>query len=215
MNQADIVMKEGLIGGSSVEAIAGIGGVVLAIIGLAHVFPEVLLAIAGITVGAGLMFEGGAIAGEHKELLAHIAPNNLQHLNVDMGMSVEIIGGLSAVVLGILSILTIVPQILMPSAAIVAGSALILSSTTTQRFNALRMAADEVEGAAQLIAREVVNASSLTQVLVGLGALVLGIVALVGVKPIVLSLVAFLAIGVSLALSGSAIGGRLLEAFKG
>jgi hypothetical protein len=215
MNQADMHMKEELIGGSGVEAIAGIGGVVLTIIGLAHVFPEALLAIAGIAVGAGLLFEGGAIAAEHKKLLARIAPDKLQHLNVDMGMSVELIGGLTAVVLGILSILALDPKILMPAAAIVVGTALILSSATTQRFNALRMAAEDIEGTALHIAREVVNASSMTQVLVGMGAVVLGILALIGIDSVVLTLVAFLAIGASLALSGSAIGGRLFGAFKG
>lgn len=213
MNQSDIHMKEGLIGGSSVETIGGIGAVVLSIIGLAHIFSGEMLAISGIAVGAGLLFEGGAIAAEHKKLLARIAPDKIQHLNVDMGMSVELIGGLTAVVLGILSVLALDPQVLMPAAAVVVGAALILSSTTTQRFNALRMAADDIEGPALHVAREAVNASAMTQVLVGLGAVVLGILALIGIESLILTLVAFLAIGASLALSGSAIGGRLFGAF--
>ena len=43
MNQMDLHMKEGLVAGAGVEAISGIGAVVLTIIGLAHVFPELLL----------------------------------------------------------------------------------------------------------------------------------------------------------------------------
>ncbi|MEJ2060581.1 MAG: hypothetical protein P8Y64_08870 [Gammaproteobacteria bacterium] len=215
MNQTDMHMKEDLIGGSSIEAISGIGAVVLAIIGLAHLFPGEMLAISGIAVGAGLLFEGGSIAAEHKKLLTRIAPDKLEHINVDMGMSVELIGGLTAVVLGILSVLALDPMVLMPAAAIVVGTALILSSGTTVRMNTLRMASQDVEGTALHIAREAVNTSAMTQVFVGLGVVVLGILGLIGVAPMVLTLVAFLAIGASLALSGSAIGSRLFGAFKG
>jgi hypothetical protein len=215
MNQTDMHMKEDLIGGSSIEAISGIGAVVLAIIGLAHLFPGEMLAISGIAVGAGLLFEGGSIAAEHKKLLTRIAPDKLEHINVDMGMSVELIGGLTTVVLGILSVLALDPMVLMPAAAIVVGTALILSSGTTVRMNTLRMASQDVEGTALHIAREAVNTSAMTQVFVGLGVVVLGILGLIGVAPMVLTLVAFLAIGASLALSGSAIGSRLFGAFKG
>lgn len=214
MNQTDMHMKEGLIGGAGAEALGGIGAAVLAIIGLAHIFPRDMLAVSGIAVGAALLFEGGAIAAEHKKLLARIAPDKLQHLNLDTGMSVEMIGGLSAVVLGILSVLALDPNVLMPAAAIVVGTALILSSSTTARMNALRLAAQDVEGTALHIAREAVNASAMTQVLVGMAAVVLGILALIGVASSVLALVAFLAIGASLALSGSSIGGRLFGALK-
>jgi hypothetical protein len=214
MNHAEVHMKEGLIGGASVEAVSGIGAAVLAIIGLANIFPGAMLAIAGIAVGAGLLFEGGAIAAEHKQLLARIATDKLEHINVDMGMSVELAAGLTAVVLGILSILGLDPQVLMPAAAIVVGTALVLGSGTTARMNALRMAAQEVEGTALHVAREAVNASAMTQVLVGMAAVVLGILALIGMAANVLTLVAFLAIGASLALSGSAIGGRLFGALK-
>ena len=214
MNQAQLHMKEALIGGSSVEAVSGIGAAVLAIIGLANIFPGVMLAIAGIAVGAGLLFEGGAIAAEHKNLLARIAPDKLEQINVDMGMSVELTAGLATIVLGILSVLALDPRVLMPSAAIVTGAALILGSGTTTRMNALRLASQDIEGTALHVAREAVNASAMTQVLVGMGAVVLGILALIGVATDVLTLVAFLAIGASLALSGSAIGGRLFGALK-
>jgi len=214
MNHAEVHMKEGLIGGASVEAVSGIGAAVLAIIGLANIFPGAMLAIAGIAVGAGLLFEGGAIAAEHKQLLARIATDKLEHINVDMGMSVELAAGLTAVVLGILSILGLDPQVLMPAAAIVVGTALVLGSGTTERMNALRLATQDVESTALHVAREAVNASAMTQVLVGMGAVVLGILALIGMSANVLTLVAFLAIGASLALSGSAIGGRLFGALK-
>ncbi len=214
MNTEDLHMKETLIGGAGAEAIAGIGAVALSVIGLAHVYPDVLLAISGIAVGIGLLLEGSSLAVEHRKLLSLIAPDKLEHINVDMGMSVEVIAGLTAVVLGILSVLALNPDVLMPAAAIVVGTALLLSSGTTARLNALRLAGQDVEGPALHVAREMVNGSAMTEVLVGISAVVLGILALIGVVPTVLTLVAFLAIGGSLALSGSAIGGRLFGAIK-
>lgn len=214
MSVANLHMKETLVGGSSLESVSGVGAVVLAIIGLAHILPAVMLAISGIAVGAALMFEGGAIAAEHRKLIARIAEGKLQHINLDMGMSVELIGGLAATVLGILSLLTLAPAVLMPSAAVVAGAALVLSSGTTSRMNALRLTDSDVESRALYIAREAVNTSAVTQLFVGLAAAVLGILGLIGIAPGTLSLVAFLSIGAALTLNGSAIGSRVFGALK-
>jgi len=214
MNTEDKHMKEALIGGAGAEAIAGIGAVALSVIGLAHIYPNLLLAVSGIAVGVGLLLKGSALAAEHRKLLALIAPNKLLRVTVDMGMSVEVIGGLVAIVLGILSVLALNASVLMPAAAIVVGTALLLASGTTARMNALRLATQDVEGTAMHVARELVNGSAMTEVLVGMGAIVLGILSLIGAAPTVLALVAFLSIGSSLALSGSTIGGRLFGAIK-
>lgn len=218
MNTADKHLKEELIGGSSIESVGGIAAIVLAILGLASILPHVLLSIAAIAVGAGLLVEGSAIAAEHKKLMAMLAEETLEEVNLDMGMSVELVGGLAAIVLGILSLLTVVPQVLMPAAAVVVGAALILSSGTTQRMNAVRLQAarkSQDESTAMHVAREAVNTSAATQIFVGLGAVVLGILGLINIAPVELALVAFLSIGASLALSGSAIGSRLYGTLKG
>src|SRR5581483_6446077 len=51
-----------LAGGSMIEGIAGLVGLVLAIIGLAELYPFYMLAIATIAIGVAFLFEGGAIA---------------------------------------------------------------------------------------------------------------------------------------------------------
>lgn len=214
MDTTELHMKEALVGGSGVEAVCGIAAVVLPILGLADVIPGIMLAISGIAVGVGLLFEGGAIAAEHKKLVARITETKLQELEVDTGMSVELVGGLAAIVLGILSVLTLAPMVLMSVSAIVVGTALILSSGTTVRMNALRLAASSQESRVQNLARDVVNTSAGTQVFIGVGAVVLGILALIGIASQVLALVAFLCIGSSMALSGSALGSRLMGALK-
>lgn len=216
MNEAHL--KEGLIGGASAESIAGIAAIVLSIVGLAGILPHPLLSISAIAVGAGLLIQGSAVAAEHKELMSLLTQKTMEEVNMDTGISVELAGGLAAIVLGILSLLTVDPGVLMPAAAVVVGGALILSSGTTQRMNAVRLQnARESQDHSTIanVARELVNTSAAAQSFVGLGAVVLGILGLIDLVPFQLALIAFLAAGGSMALSGSSIGSRLYGALKG
>ena len=218
MNAADTHLREGLVGGASAESIAGGAAIVLAIVGLAGILSNAVLSIAAIAVGAGLLIQGGAVAAEHKDLMNHLAGSTLDEVNLDTGISVELAGGLAAIVLGILSLLSVDAGILLPAAAVVVGGSLLLSSGTTQRMNALRLEGvqhGQDHDLAARLTREAVNASAATQGFIGLGAMVLGILGLIGIVPFQLALVAFLAIGASMALSGSAIGSRLYSALHG
>ncbi len=58
-----------------------------------------------------------------------------------------------------------------------------------------------------LMAREAVLAAAGAQALVGLASVALGIIALVGISPMTLTLVALLALGSSILMSGTAMGG--------
>jgi hypothetical protein len=59
--QEEETSAEVLGGGSLVEAICGIGAMVLAIVAFAGILPNYLSIIAAIVVGGGLLLEGGAI----------------------------------------------------------------------------------------------------------------------------------------------------------
>jgi hypothetical protein len=59
---------EVMVGGSITEAIGGVAGVVLAIIGLAGVLPLYLAAIAAIAIGVALCAEGGALAATYEDI---------------------------------------------------------------------------------------------------------------------------------------------------
>ena len=59
--------------------------------------------------------------------------------------------------------------------------------------------------------RDTLYAASGSEALIGAGAIVLGILALAGFSPIVLILVALLAVGASILLAGSAVAGRMFE----
>lgn len=209
---------ETLAGGSMAEAVAGIAGVVLAIIALAHVFPAYLGPIAAIVIGAGLVLEGGAVAARYAGLLESVGDTTGTEVELGGGMSAELLGGVAGIVLGILALIGIVPLALEAVAAIVFGAALLLGCAATAGLN--RMAVRRwwgllpSEGISRHVASEAVSAANGAQLLVGLGAIVLGIIALVMIpeyNSLVLSLVAFLCVGASLLVSGAALSGKFLR----
>lgn len=193
--------------GSTVEALAGAAAVVLAIVGLSGIAPTFMPAIAAIVVGAALIAQAGFFAAEAREVEASEHLGSTQKFEFEGGISAEALAGGVAVVLGILALLGIGAETLVSISAIVIGAALILECGVMSRINALDVDNGE-HLAARRIARRAVTGSEGTQALVGLAAIVLGILALVGVETGILNLIALLAIGVSILLSGSALGGR-------
>jgi hypothetical protein len=200
-------------GGSLAEGFAGVGAIALSIIGLAGIMTTWMVAIATILVGAALLFEGGAIGARFSSLVSEAGGGRLGALELGGGMTAEFIGGIAGVILGILSLLGVYPMVLVPVAAIVFGSALLLGIGATTRLNDLQIekACDRQE--ARHVARAAVRSATGFQVLLGLGSLALGILAVMGMVPMTLSLVAMLGTGFSSLLSGSAISGRMLSTF--
>ena len=201
------------IGTSMAGRIAGIAAVAISIIGLAHVFPEILVAIATLAVGVALLFEGGAVAARFSYLIREMeTPEDGVRWG---GLTAEFLAGATGIALGILALLHLTPMVLVPIAAIVYGCALILDSGVNNRLTALEARKNGVHGLSETVARESATAAANIQMLVGLAAVTLGILALVGFVPMVLSLVAMLGIGGASLLSGSMFGGRVLNVFRG
>lgn len=202
-------------GTSLIEGVTGLAAVALAIIGLAGVFPTVLLSIATIALGAALLFEAGSVSARFSALMSEAYP---QQANYEVGrwtgMTASFLGGAAGIALGILSLLGLAPMTLVPIAVIVFGAALIMDSGVNARLNSLETERSGLMGLSREVARESSAASVGVQVLVGLSGVTLGILALVGISAMILSLIAVLSIGASLLLGGSIIGGRMLSMFK-
>jgi hypothetical protein len=206
-------------GGSMAEAVAGAAAIVLSIVGLAPIWPTYLGPIAAIVIGAGLVLEGGAIAARYAALLQFAGDTAGTEVELGGGLSAEVLGGIAGIVLGILALIHIVPLALEGVAAIVFGATLLLGCAATAGLNRamLRNFSGTMFGGgiSRHVAAEAVSAAGGAQVLVGLGAVVLGIIALVlvpaGYNSEVLSLVAFLAVGASLLISGAALSGKFLR----
>ncbi|HEX8949631.1 MAG TPA: hypothetical protein VF790_11750 [Dissulfurispiraceae bacterium] len=198
-----------LAAGTIAEGIAGIGAIVLSIIGLVNILPAIMLSIATIAVGAALFFEGGAVTARFSHLLT-MEESRVDVKEFGIGMTTEFLAGIAGMVLGILALIGILRMTLIPIAAIVFGASLLLGSGVSARLNSLWAVAAEDREAVREVTREAITASSGVQVLLGLSAIVLGILALIGFAPLALSLVAMLVLGLSDLLSGTSVMGRIM-----
>ena len=130
------------------------------------------------------------------------------------GVTGETLAGVVGLVLGILGILNVLPLTLLPIAAIVYGAALILGAGATVRPSEITIAHGEAEALARHVTRQAVLATTGFQILVGLGAATLGIIALAQVYPLTLTLVAMLAVAGSFLLSNAAIASRMTSLLR-
>lgn len=197
-----------MVAGSMAEGIAGIGAIVLSILGLSRIFPDIMLPVATFAVGAALLFQGGAITARFSNLLSAENKGRMDVGEFGIGMTTEFVGGAVGIVIGVLSLLGVYPLILIPAAAIVFGSALVIGSSATARLNSLWIASTEEREIVREVSREAISAGMGVQLFIGLGAVTLGVLALAGMSPLILSLTAMLGMGFSDLLSGTTIIGR-------
>jgi|688.fasta_scaffold600215_1 hypothetical protein len=199
------------IGRSLSGSIAGAAAVVLSILGLAKIYPELFVAIATIAIGVSLLLKALAITAEFPRLLSETSGSRVE---AGSGISVEFIAGATGIVLGILALLGVEFQPLVSIAVIVFGAGLIFGTTIIKSVNELKAQVSGAESSVQKVMHEIVSATMGTQLLVGIGAVVLGILSLIGFMPLVLTLVALLAIGGATLLTGSAVTGRMFSLIK-
>ncbi len=197
-------------GGFATEGVAGIIGVILTILGLLKILPQLLLPIAAIILGVAFLLNGGAVASRFSKLLNETAKGRFETAEWSVGLTAEFLGGIAAVILGILTLLRIDPVILMPVAAIISGVTLIFGSGITARLNHLQMPKSEEYEAFREVARESMKVATGAEILLGLSAVVLGIIAVTGISWMTLTYVALLCVGVSNMTSGSAVAVKMM-----
>lgn len=185
-----------MVGGSIAEAVGGIGAAVLAILGLTGLLPQEMAAIATMAVGVALLLEGAAVATRFSDLLSETGRSVSDVAKLGGGLGAEFLGGVAGGILGLLALLGIVPVSLMAIAVIVFGASLLLSSGATYRLDSLasKLGQKALTGAQMLAG----VAASGVQVLVGIAAIALGIIALVGISPMILILAGLLSIAIVL-----------------
>jgi hypothetical protein len=200
--------------GSMAEGIAGAAAIALTIIGLAGTLSTLLLSIAIIAVGAGLAFQGASIASRFSDLLYRASQGRLQGLEFGAGMSAEILGGAAGIALGILALVGVAPLTLSAIAAIVLGGGVLIGSSTSSRLNMLLATGGNQDDATLRITRELMQASVDVQLLIGLASIALGILALLGLVPLYLTLIAMLSLGFSVLMGGTAVTSRMMSIFR-
>lgn len=202
-----------------IDAIGGIAAGVLAIIGLNGFDPEGMAAIAAIVLGAALVIQASGILSEYTRLLSQSQfvlaqnPAGLTHnpLMGGEGLGALFMVGAAGIVLGILALLGIASAVLTSVALIAFGSALVLSSGAARQLFALRSQSLLATGSPrELLAAQMICGSAGIQLMSGLAAVVLGILAVAGHMRVELTLVGLLVLGVTVLLTGSALSSVML-----
>jgi hypothetical protein len=203
-------------GASASEAVAGIVAIVLTILGLAHVSPTFLMAVATIAVGVAMIFRGGMVATEYASLVAE--PGETRPAAADLGgsaaWSLELLVGAAGIVLGILALLQVSSMDLIAIAVIAFGGALVLGSGSAAQLNLMRLTMVGLGEEAQRMAAGILSGSVAIQAVAGLTAVVLGILALAGMGSVALILIALLTLGSFILVNGSALTGAMLMTFR-
>lgn len=189
--------------GFSADAITSAAAVVLAILGLASVVPTYTLPIATILLGAALIAKGGSVASRFQQLVFETDGRGAE-MEMGGGMSAELLAGAAGIVLGILALINIAPVTLTAVAVIAFGGALLLGGGETYRLSHLHWPRHHEDERALQAARMTAESAAGGESLVGIAAVVLGILALTGVNPVVLVFVAVLCLGGAELVSGFA-----------
>jgi hypothetical protein len=222
MSMTESLAREPSTYGGFADALGGIAPIVLAIVGLAGVHPQLLISIATIVFGVALLIEGGTMlteyarvafpSGAHSEAVDPLGGNSL---------SAVFLVGAAGIILGVLAVLGIHAETLTSIAIIAFGTALVLSSNAVWHLHMLKHAAvlaaqTESMRGSEAIASQMASGSAGMQALTGLAGGVLGILALVGtgIDSTVLILVALLALGGALLLTGGALTGTMMSFMK-
>lgn len=209
-------------GGAATESTGGVAVIVLAILALVGVIPRILNPVAGIVFGVAFMIEGAALAARQASLLEGVSSTTgatgTQNLEAGSSVTIELAVGAAAIVLGILSLIGIVPGILMSALVTTAGAGLILSAGWKQRLSEVQANLATSETAAQdaSVSRIATGSAAGAQFLAGIAVTVLGIIGLTGAGvPMIMSSVGLLVLGCAITLSGTALASRMLRLMQG
>ena len=202
--------------GGWVDALGGIATAVLAIIALSGFAREVLAGVATIVFGAALLVQAGTMLSEFANV---VLPSGLSATSIGTealggdGISAMFLVGAGGVVLGILALLGIAAPVLTSVAIIAFGAAFLLSAGSARHLYQLQTAMRRGglgQSSGELVAGQMAAGSGGLQMLSGITAIVLGILAVSGVYTAVLTLVSLLVLGVTIIMTGSSLSGMLL-----
>lgn len=181
--------------GPMTEGAAGIAVIVLAILGLAAISPEVLTPIAAIVIGVGMLIESANTGIEYSRITAQGAAATAQ-LGADV--TVELMAGVTGIVLGVLALIgagTVMH--LLPAALIVFGGAMLLAGFSATTVNMVS-GTEALVGARMVTVQSELAPARGLQILAGITAIVLGILAFVLSAAGILLMVGILVIGAAL-----------------
>lgn len=199
--------------GATTEALGAAAVIVLAIIGLAGALVEPMMAVSTIVLGAAVLMDALAVGARFQRIMSALTAGEgtrVARPEIGGGVSAGTLGGIAGIVLGILALLGLAATSLCSVALIVFGAALLFGSVEKKRVAAVHTGSYGLTDRTRHVIDEAIAASAGGEVMVGIGAVVLGILALLGLAPTTLVLVGYLGVAATVLLSGTAFGARML-----
>jgi hypothetical protein len=193
------------------EGAAGIAVIVLTVIALAGISAGALESIAAIVIGVGLMVQAFNSAAEATRVMTANTDVSQQGVALGGEIMVDCLCGLTGIVLGILALVGNNGAHLLPAALIVFGGSLLLSGAMNMRPRTFPLVATGTE--TQFVSYQGPAAASGAEILIGLAAIVLGILSLMLAPSSLLVLVGFLAVGAALLLVSASFAGAVMRLF--
>jgi hypothetical protein len=189
------------------EGAAGVAVIILAILALAGVSATPLASIAAIVMGVGLIVQAFNSPSEQMRVLAANKAVSPPDTAIDGEFMVGCLCGQVGIGFGVLALVRIEAATLLPAALTMFGSSLLLSGVI-----GMRAKAKIISGAteAHTVSHQGLAVASGAEVLIGLAAIILGVLSLILVPSSVLVLVGFLAVGAVLLLVSATIGGAAI-----
>ena len=194
------------------EMAGGLALVVLGILAIGHIDTMFLNAIAVIVAGVVLVVESARISAELGSALASVTG---QAELADMGgMNAGMMAGAIGVVLGILALIGVATGPLVAVSVIVFGAAVLFDHAVRTRMRTFRLfsSATSMPGeptATAQIALSAATTAGSASILVGVGLIALGILALAGLSVDILMSVALLALGAHLLIENTSVAGHI------
>jgi hypothetical protein len=186
------------------ESIGGFVAAILCIVALCGVQPGYMISIATIVLGATLLFDAASLAARYRRLPQHVSAGEWALAGLIAGMIVALIAGAIGVVFGVLALWGLGTLALLAVAALVFGVALILGTGLVFRLNSFEREAVEPAAVSGFRATDVSGwiAGGL-QVLLGVSAIMLAILALTDTAPLTNTAVGLLLVSLAAFITGT------------
>jgi hypothetical protein len=211
LRREEKMMIETVAGGASVESIGGGLAAILALVGLTGTRMFFMASVSTLVIGVALLAIGAAIAMRWSEIARDLDEERFGGKTVERGHQTELFAGAAGIVFGILSLAGIGTRVLLPVGVIVFGAALMRGGAAEPEIVHLVR-----HGPQRPYGGRFVRASTDAQVLVGIAAIVLGILAFTPLGAwLTLCTVALLGIGGALVLAGGSVTSAFVHRLRG
>lgn len=200
----DRASERTLMNGSVVDSAAGLGAIVLTILGLLGVIPSIMAALAILALGVGFLSQGVSAQARYGTITGATSDTHMGPGGFGSGLAAETVGGLATLALGVLTLIGLSPFVLIPVAVIALGATMILGSTMLYRLNEYLLSHEGKSDEERAASDQAARGTSSIHLFVGIGAVVLGILTLVGgPTSYTYSLVALIGVGAANLISGA------------